>query len=231
MDATLPFFLPLPPLPGIGIGTLGAFIRIKSPIPNRRALFDVGVAGPLAGMVVAIPAMFIGLSFSEFHYAAAPTSGYELGEPLLFKGISYLLFGMIPSTIEIHINPMAFAAWLGFLVTFLNLIPIGQLDGGHIAYAVFGKHHMIIARFMFLSLLIFGFIFASFHWFIWAFIILILLGLRHPRPIDTYLHLDFKRKCVALLALFILIGTFVHNPISFQQGEEITYEKILEQSI
>ena len=137
VDASLPFFIPVPFLL---TGTLGAFIRIREPIPSKRMLFDIGIAGPIAGFVVAVPALFLGLAMSHVVRLPADTSNLlELGEPLLFKLASWLLWGTQPDGYSLNMHPMAFAAWFGLLATALNLFPIGQLDGGHISYAVLGR--------------------------------------------------------------------------------------------
>src|SRR5688572_20623941 len=135
VDASLPYFLPAPlPL----TGTLGAFIRIRQIIPGKRELFDIGIAGPIAGFLVAIPVLLVGMSLSRVTALPPDTQGFvELGEPLLFKAIAYLFYGTPPEGYSINMHPMAFAAWFGLLATALNLFPIGQLDGGHISYAVF----------------------------------------------------------------------------------------------
>src|SRR6185295_7582248 len=135
VDVSPPYFLPAPlPL----TGTLGAFIRIRSRIPTKVALFDIGIAGPIAGFLVAVPALFLGLSMSHMVQLPADFSGMELGEPLLFKLASWTVWGTVPDGYSINMHPVAFAAWFGLLATALNLFPIGQLDGGHISYAVLG---------------------------------------------------------------------------------------------
>jgi membrane-associated protease RseP (regulator of RpoE activity) len=144
VDATLPFFLPLPP--PFWTGTLGAVIRIREAFPNRRVLFDIGVAGPIAGFVVLVPALFLGLAMSTV--VPAPAQSAELvylGEPLLFKWATRLMFGALADGFTLNMHPMVFAAWFGMLATALNLLPFGQLDGGHITYATLGRwstpHH------------------------------------------------------------------------------------------
>src|SRR5215831_15509668 len=136
VDASLPFFIPVPIFL---TGTMGAFIRIREPIPSKKMLFDIGIAGPIAGFVVAVPALFIGLAMSHVARLPADSSGMlELGEPLLFKFASWLLWGTQPDGYSLNMHPMAFAAWFGLLATALNLFPIGQLDGGHVSYSVLG---------------------------------------------------------------------------------------------
>ena len=137
VDASLPYFLPAPlPL----TGTLGAFIRIRQIIPGKRELFDIGIAGPIAGFIVAVPVLLVGMSLSRVVQLPPVANGIvELGEPLLFRGAAWLVFGSIPDGYSINMHPMGFAAWFGLLATALNLFPIGQLDGGHISYAVLGR--------------------------------------------------------------------------------------------
>ena len=138
VDASLPFFIPVP---FFLTGTMGAFIRIREPIPSKKMLFDIGIAGPIAGFVIAVPALFIGLAMS--HVVRLPTSSsgiLELGEPLLFKFASWIIWGTQADGYSLNLHPVAFAAWFGLLATALNLFPIGQLDGGHISYAVLGRY-------------------------------------------------------------------------------------------
>ena len=135
VDASLPFFIPAPTL----FGTLGAFIRIREPIPTKRMLFDIGIAGPIAGFLVTIPALFMGVAMSHVVRVPPNLVGFNLGEPLLFKLAQNLLWGPIPDGFSLNMHPMAFAAWFGLLATALNLFPVGQLDGGHISYAVLGR--------------------------------------------------------------------------------------------
>ena len=136
VDASLPFFIPAL---GVLTGTFGAVIRIREPILFKRALFDIGIAGPIAGFVVAVPALFLGLWLSNLVALPRGFSGLELGEPLLFKTASWLVWGTPPPGMTVNMHPMAFAAWFGLLATALNLFPIAQLDGGHISYAVLGR--------------------------------------------------------------------------------------------
>src|SRR5262245_32848232 len=142
VDASLPYFLPAPlPL----TGTLGAFIRIRQMIPGKRELFDIGIAGPIAGFIVAVPVLLFGMTLSRVVQLPPTTGGIvELGEPLLFQGAAWLVFGSIPDGYSINMHPMGFAAWFGLLATALNLFPIGQLDGGHISYAVLGRKSTIV---------------------------------------------------------------------------------------
>src|SRR5262249_21835627 len=163
VDASLPYFLPVPtPL----TGTLGAFIRIREPIPAKRMLFDIGIAGPLAGFAVALPALLLGISLS--HVAKLPPnfSGFERGEPPLFKLVSWLTWGSIPDGYSLNLHPIGFAAWFGLLATALNLFPVGQLDGGHICYAVFGRRSTYVTIVMVIVAI--GLSFASASWIVWT---------------------------------------------------------------
>ena len=161
LDVSLPYFLPAPPIPFL-IGTLGAFIRIRSPILNKPALLDVGAAGPLSGILVTLPLLVIGLQLSDIQVVsgnAGELAGIVLGESILFKIMCWLTLGSLPDNHHIIMHPMAFAGWIGLLVTNINLIPVGQLDGGHVSYALFGERSQQIAKIFYLLLIIFGLIF------------------------------------------------------------------------
>ena len=145
VDASLPYFLPVPPI--VLSGTLGAFIRIRQQIPTKRALFDIGIAGPLAGFVVLVPVLMIGMYMSQVVQMPKDFDGtlFELGEPLLFKAATWLTFGSVPDGYTVSMHPVAFAAWFGMLATTLNLFPVGQTDGGHICYSVLGRHSTTVS--------------------------------------------------------------------------------------
>jgi membrane-associated protease RseP (regulator of RpoE activity) len=213
VDATLPFFIPTPPMIGPA-GTFGAFIRIKSPMPSRRAVFDIGVAGPIAGFVALIPVAIIGVLKLQAAPRLAVNGEISFADPLLMRLLG-AVFGHDPTT-SIG-NPFFYAAWIGLLVTALNLIPSGQLDGGHAIYAVFGKrvHHFTgrIAFVIMAALAIIGFVFYSSPS---GFLVTILLGImmrvRHPEPYDQT-PLDSKRRIVAFLVLVIFVLSFTLFPI------------------
>ena len=212
VDASLPYFLPAPlPL----TGTLGAFIRIRQPIPGKRELFDIGVAGPIAGFIVAVPVLLIGMSLSRVTALPADTRGFvELGEPLLFKGVAWLLWGTPPDGYSINMHPMAFAAWFGLLATALNLFPIGQLDGGHISYAVFGPKSTLVTLATVVCLI--GLTLVSSSWLVWTVLtvtMLVVFGPRHPRTIDEDIPLDRTRLWLAAAALLMFIICFTPAPI------------------
>lgn len=205
IHATYPYFIPAPTL----IGTLGAFIRIKSPIVNRRELFDVGISGPIAGFVLAIPALCFAAFLAKGTVPAPTADSITLGNPLAVLLIAKLLRGgMNPSAITFH--PVGCAAWVGLFATALNLLPVGQLDGGHIMYAVFGDRSRFISRIFFVVLLPLGY-FCWYGWLVWT-VILFFLGLRHPTVIDPVEPLGRNRKILALVAALILALCFLPTP-------------------
>jgi membrane-associated protease RseP (regulator of RpoE activity) len=206
--ATYPYFIPAPTL----IGTLGAFIRIKSPLVNRRELFDVGISGPLAGFVLAIPALILATFLSKGAMPPTLPDSISLGNPLAVILLAKLFrSGINPA--EIISNPVGCAAWVGLFATALNLLPVGQLDGGHILYAVLGDKCRNISRGFFLVLLPLGYFWAG--WIAWA-VILFFLGLRHPMVVEPVEPLGRKRKILALVAALMLVLTFLPTPIRVQ---------------
>jgi len=209
VPASLPLFIPGPPH---FIGTFGAVIRMRGPIMDRRALFDIGVAGPLAGFVVAVFALVVGLQLSTVVDRAA-TYGLQLGEPLLLKFMAWLIIGSLPPEADVLLHPVAFAAWFGLFVTSLNLIPIGQLDGGHVAYALWGNRQRTMALAIVPMLIVLGF--AGWPgWFIWAFMAG-LWGLGHPPVMNPHVPLGRGRIMVGWIALAIFVLTFAPVPFSF----------------
>ncbi len=213
--ATRPYFLPVPPIPFI-TGTLGAFIRIKSRMPDKIALFDIGIAGPIAGFVVAVPLLFMGLALSRLDQLPEDSSSLlELGEPLLFQAAAWLVWGDVPANHSINMHPMAFASWFGLLATALNLFPISQLDGGHIAYAVFGRRSTLIT-FMTIALAV-GLTFVSSGWILWTALMIgmiFLVGPHHPPTLDDERPIGRGRQLLAGAALAMLIVCFTPAPIS-----------------
>jgi membrane-associated protease RseP (regulator of RpoE activity) len=217
--ATLPFFIPAPTL----IGTLGAFIRIKSPIRSRAALFDIGIAGPLSGFSVAVLTLFIGLRLSKPMPLGIGDSLIQVGYPLIFQLTNWLLSGGNPYPLtDMYLHPTAIAAWVGMFATALNLLPGGQLDGGHIIYAVMPRAHKWVSRITMLILLPMG-IFLWAGWLLWA-VLLGISGVRHPR-VPLWPELDAKRKLLALLALALLILTF--TPAPFPGAEIVSWREII----
>lgn len=211
VDASLPFFLPAPlPL----TGTLGAFIRIREPIPSKRMLFDIGIAGPIAGFVVAIPALVIGLLLSRVVVFPPDLEGLTLGEPLLFKLVSWVIWGTIGNDYTVNLHPMAFAAWFGLLATSLNLFPIGQLDGGHISYAVLGSRSSLVTLVMIAAALVLTWFSTS--WLVWTVLMVIMLftfGRHHPKTFDENVPLDRNRQLLALFAVLMFVLCFTPAPI------------------
>ncbi len=212
--ATLPFFLPLPLPP---FGTLGAVIRMESTVSSRKALFDTGVAGPLTSLILSIPAIIIGLRLSNVIPVSHIKEGMlRLADPLLFSFIQRLVLGDISRNYEIVIHPIGFAGWVGLFVTSLNLLPIGQLDGGHIAYGLFGKRSRVIFLIA-IAVMAFITVFYNPGWFL-LLILIILFGFRHPAPMDDQTPLDWKRK---LLGGFVFLAFFVSfTPAPFPEYVE-----------
>jgi membrane-associated protease RseP (regulator of RpoE activity) len=211
LPATLPYFLPVP----LALGTLGAFIRIKAPLRSKRELFDVGVAGPLAGFVALLPFLFYGVAHSTvavYQPAGPEAQGllYLPGRSLIFELAARLFHGPLPENATLDLHPVALAAWVGLFATALNLLPIGQLDGGHILYAALGRVQRRLAI-PFLALLALGGLLWP-GWWLW-FGILLVLGFRHPPVWDEDTPLDRRRQLLALLALLILVLSFMPVPL------------------
>lgn len=207
IQATYPYFIPAPTL----IGTLGAFIRIKTPITTRRALFDVGISGPLAGSMIAIPALAMAILKSKAVLPVSVPETISLGNSLVVILLAKILrSGVNPAGILLH--PVGCAAWVGLFATALNLLPIGQLDGGHILYAVLGEKHRMISRGLFVALVPLG-IFCWAGWMVWA-VMLLVIGLRHPAVMAPSQPLDKVRKVLAVLAILIFLLTFVPTPFT-----------------
>ncbi len=213
IHATYPYFIPFPNL----IGTMGAFIRIQSPITDRRALFDVGVAGPLVGFLVALPALAIGILNSKALTMPIAHGAIEFGNPPLVWLMTKLLRPEVP-TDQLFLDPMARAAWVGLFATALNLLPVGQLDGGHILYSVNPLRHRLLSRLV-ISLLLTAGIFGYFHpdtvWLGWLFWggLLLALGVRHPTVMDPGRELDARRRQLAYVSLAVFLLCF--TPIPF----------------
>ena len=214
--ATRPYFLPLPPLDFTLTGTLGAFIRVKSRFPDKKALFDVGVAGPLAGFVVAVPTLFLGIWMSRIERIPEnmPFTIW-LGEPLLFKFAQWSIWGTIADGYTLNMHPMAFGAWFGLIATSLNLFPVAQLDGGHISYAVFGSRSVKLTYAMIVAAI--GLTVFSLSWLVWTVLMVVMVGLigpHHPPTLDDSAPIGRGRLVVAGIALVILIICFTPAPIS-----------------
>lgn len=248
VDTSLPYFIPLPLL---GVGTLGAVIRIRGRIPDRNSLVDIGAAGPLAGLAVAIPLILIGLTRSRVvdlpvepdgllgpsslwslthratDYLVAKWSGvrppvfsggggaeyYIFGDNLLMRGLRYLVIGPLPAGKDIQEHPMVIAGWFGLLVTMLNLVPIGQLDGGHLTYALFGDRARALGKLMALGMLVLC-IFYSAGWLLWLIVTAKFIGFRHPPVIDEQAPLSPVRKLTCALCFIALLACVMPVPLS-----------------
>lgn len=207
---SLPYFLPIPPvLPSFNIGTFGALISSREPMPNRKALFDVGITGPVAGFLVAIPVTAIGIATAKI-VPIIPLKDLPAGEAVF--GSSFLIDLLsrgildLPQGFTIDMNPILFAGWVGLLITSINLLPAGQLDGGHIFRAVLGEKQKYAGW-----IAVFIMIFTG--WWFFAFIIIFLMGMMHPPPLNDDTELDIRRKMLFLVALAILILCFIPFPI------------------
>ena len=210
VDSSLPYFIPAPTL----FGTLGAFITMKSRITTRNALMDIGSSGPIAGFLVSVVAAMIGLVLSNIQTVSSPGETIILGDSLLFFLLTKLIIGSVPAGADVYLHPVAFAGWTGLFVTSLNLIPVGQLDGGHIAYAILGERHRMISRVLIGVLIILGvFLFAG--WLVWA-VLLFFLGSKHPPILYPGIPLDPARRAVGIIALIIFILTFIPVPVLIQ---------------
>ena len=206
--ATLPFFLPFPLPP---FGTLGAVIRMESTVSSRKALFDTGMAGPLTSFCLSIPAIAIGLKLSQL----IPTSQVKgdvlrLADPLLFSFIQRLVLGAVSDKYEVMLHPIGFAGWVGLFVTALNLLPIGQLDGGHIVYGLFGRRSRTIYLIAIIAMSLIT-VFYNPGWFL-LLILIILFGFRHPPPVDDVTPLDWRRKLLGGLIFLVFFLSFTPAP-------------------
>jgi membrane-associated protease RseP (regulator of RpoE activity) len=205
VDATLPFFLPAPtPF----TGTLGAFIRIRSPIYSKRILFDIGIAGPLAGFIFLVPALGAGLAFSKIIPGINHQGAIQLGTPALLWILEKTIFPGVPAA-DIYLHPVARAAWVGMFATALNLLPVGQLDGGHIIYALLGRSHKWITQTFLIALLPMGRFWNG--WWFWA-VLLFFLARKHP-PVYDQTEVGFARIKLGILALAVFILCFSIAPI------------------
>ena len=212
-SVSLPFFIPAPP-PFFLFGTLGAVIRMRSPARDRNSLFDIAVAGPLAGLVVAVPALLLGLSWSRVGMLLPEHSGLTFGDSLLLRFFTWLVFGPIPQGMDVFVHPVALAGWVGLFVTALNLFPVGQLDGGRIAYALFGQRHRQISIATFVGLMALGAVFRSANWIVFAGLVLLLMGFHHAPPLDDLTPVSRGRYALGVCCLILLVLLIPPVPIS-----------------
>jgi membrane-associated protease RseP (regulator of RpoE activity) len=211
VHASLPYFLPIwLPIPMVQFGTFGAVIRIRQPIAIKRQLFDIGIAGPLAGFLVIVPVLLLGLSLSRIVPMPAEFEGIEFGEPLLFRIAQWLWFGAVPDGYGLNLHPVGWAAWFGLLATALNLAPIGQLDGGHISYAVLGRKSAVVTVFVAVSLVVLSIVSHGSYalWTVLIVVMLVIFGPHHPRAVDEDAPLDRTRLLLAFLAAVIFVLSF-----------------------
>jgi membrane-associated protease RseP (regulator of RpoE activity) len=213
ISATVPYFLPVP----FGFGTLGAFIRIQTPIRDQRELFDVGVSGPLAGFVALLPCLFYGVAHSRVGTFLEVVDPRQAGAELLLPGrclaielVSRLYHGPLLPGQTLDLHPVAFAAWFGLFATALNLLPLSQLDGGHILYAVLGRWQRRLAKPLWAVLAMAGFLWPG--WWLWC-VVLLVLRLQHPPIADEGRPLDPRRQWIAALALLLLVLCFTPVPL------------------
>ncbi len=208
--ASLPYFIPFP----LNIfGTCGAVIKMQGVIPNRKALFDIGIMGPVAGVVVALPVTIVGIALSEVLPAAELETGYlRLGDSLLFATLTHIIHGSLPEGSDLLLHPIGFAGWAGMFVTALNLIPIGQLDGGHIVYALFYKSSAKIYRLVFLAFVILTAFFSP-AFLVFLLLIYFLVKLKHPPTMDDSQPIDRRRFVFGILGVIFFLITFPPVPI------------------
>lgn len=209
VKTTLPYFIPGPWAP-FGIGTFGAFIRMRSPILRKNALLDIGAAGPIAGFVVSIFAVGVGLYSSRIVEIQEGNALLRLGDPLMFTFLAHFLGKVPPAGYDVALSSVAFAGWFGLFVTSMNLLPIGQLDGGHIAYALLGRKQRFLSIGMVATLIILGVIGWP-GWYIWA-ILISFLGLQHPPTIDEDVPLDLKHQLIGWGSIALFVVTFMPVP-------------------
>jgi membrane-associated protease RseP (regulator of RpoE activity) len=207
VDATLPYFLPAPPL----LGTFGAVIKMKSPIRDKNSLVEIGAAGPIVGFVFSTIVILIGLSLSKV-VDVAGTQGMMLGDSILIKLLTKLYFSDLPEGKDILLNPVAFAGWIGYFITALNLLPVGQLDGGHISYALIGEKSRMVGYLVFSIAVLLSFLWLG--WIVWSALFWV-IGFKHPPTLDRISPLSRKHKVIGIISLVIFILTFVPAPFLF----------------
>jgi membrane-associated protease RseP (regulator of RpoE activity) len=211
VPATLPFFIPFP----LSIlGTFGAVIKMQGIIPNRRALFDIGIMGPAMGLVVALPATVIGIAMSKVvQVSQLPQGTVGLGDSILFSFIADWVHGPLPKGHDLLLHPIGFAGWAGLLVTAINLLPMGQLDGGHIIYALFQRKSVFIYRLVFFSLAAFTVIARQPQWIAFLALTYFLIRLKHPPTMDEEVPIGSGRFALGIAAMLFFAITFPPNPI------------------
>ncbi|HUA32145.1 MAG TPA: site-2 protease family protein [Candidatus Binataceae bacterium] len=223
VNTSLPYFIPAPPVVPFIIGTFGAFIRMREVPKTRRVMFDIGAAGPWAGAIIAIPLLIIGLKLSSVTpLENTAGGGIELGNSILFWSLSRLVLGVNPATVNVNLHATAFAGWIGLLVTTLNLLPVGQLDGGHVIYALFPRAHrrigilfIVFCGAMVLIPYLLDYEFWA-GWLLWG-VLALMLGVGHPATVDRDTPLDPLRRRAAWATIVLFLLTFSPVPVSFSQ--------------
>jgi membrane-associated protease RseP (regulator of RpoE activity) len=224
IDASLPYFVPVPAVFPFFIGTLGAFIRQRELARTRRVMFDIGAAGPWAGVMLAIPAVVIGLYLSDVTPLDKASGGLQLGNSILFLGLARMVLGVDPRTVNVNLNPIAFAGWLGLFVTAMNLLPMGQLDGGHVVYTLFPRRHRTISTLFFVTCVLMVLVPLALGlsfwggWLLWA-VLALAFGLGHPSTVDRDTPLDRRRRLAAWATVALFIVTFSPVPFAIEQPE------------
>jgi membrane-associated protease RseP (regulator of RpoE activity) len=220
VDVSLPYFIPVP----MGLGTFGAFIQMKSLLKSRRTVFDIGIAGPLAGLVIALPVLYFGLGNSEALTDPSPGAGMQTGSSLLLALLYQAVHGGDLGAAAVRLSPVAFAGWVGLFVTALNLLPVGQLDGGHIAYGLFGRRHArTISIVSIVAMLALGFL----VWpglLTWALLVTLLAGFSHMPSLDDVTPPDAKRFALGALALAILVLIVLPVPSGLRMFLDSPYQ-------
>jgi membrane-associated protease RseP (regulator of RpoE activity) len=209
VPATLPYFIPFPYFSPFG--TLGAVIRMSGVIRDKKALFDIGVAGPLCGFVLSVPCLIVGIKLSRAVKIPSSFSSPLFGDSILSGVLQRLLIGPLPKGYDLLIHPLGFAGWVGLFVTALNLLPIGQLDGGHIVYAALGKKSVYFSKVLVVALAVLS-IFFNVGWLTLV-VLLLIFGIKHPDPMDPWTPLDRKRRVLSVIMLFVFVLSFVPAPM------------------
>jgi membrane-associated protease RseP (regulator of RpoE activity) len=220
VEATLPYFIPAPFPSLFIIGTFGAFIRMKTPPRTRRAMFEIGAAGPWAGFAVALLAVILGLKLSKVSPLDTSAGGIDLGNSLLFWSVSRVVLGVDPNTVNVDLHPIAFAGWFGLFMTALNLLPVGQLDGGHVVYSLLGgRIHRVVSRLCWAGcalMVVVPYALGYDFWLGWLlwFVLVFFLGLGHPSTVDAHTPLAGNRRIMAWATIALFILTFSPVPVS-----------------
>jgi membrane-associated protease RseP (regulator of RpoE activity) len=213
VDASLPYFIPFP-MP-LHAGTLGAFIRIREPFPDRRVLFDIGIAGPFAGFLVCLPVLVLGLWEAQV-VPRSPSDGLVYGLPLLFRWAAWAVLGPVPDGNMILIGPVGYAAWFGLLVTALNLFPIGQLDGGHVMYAMLRRRALVVSRMALLVALLL--VLWRPTWLLWA-VLVFIVGRPHPPTLNDPRPLGRLRVALGVVGMLVFALCFTPSPIQLSWSQ------------